>query len=163
MKTDSALRQQLVELLDGENAHLNFDHVIADWPAALRGSKPAGAPHTPWQLLEHLRICQWDILDFCRNPQYKELEFPAGYWPQTPAPPAPTAWDEALAGFRSDLAAMKKMVADPATDLFAPIPHGQGQTILREALLVADHNSYHLGQLALVRRLQKAWPPSGPA
>lgn len=161
MTNDQALRQQLLELLSAENAHLNFEHVTADWPAALRGSKPPGAPHTPWQLLEHLRIAQWDILDFCRNPQYKELEFPAGYWPPSAAPPDTAAWEKSLRAFRADLEAMKKLVADPATDLFAPIPHGQGQTILREALVVADHNSYHLGQLLLLRRLQGAWPASG--
>lgn len=157
-KNDQALRQHVVKLLDWRDAHIGFDQVIADWPAELRAAKPAGAPHSAWQLLEHLRIAQWDILDFCRNPKYKELDFPAGYWPAGDAPPTDDAWKESLRAFRADLAALQKLVANPATDLFAPIPHGQGQTILREALLVADHNAYHLGQLLLLRRLLGAWP-----
>ncbi len=152
-KNDQALRQHVVKLLDWRDAHVGFDKVIADWPAELRAAKPAGAPHSAWQLLEHLRIAQWDILDFCRNPKYKELDFPASYWPAGDAPPTDDAWKESLRVFRADLAALQKLVANPATDLFAPIPHGQGQTILREALLVADHNAYHLGQLLLLRRL----------
>ena len=157
-KNDQALRQHVVKLLDWRDAHIGFDQVIADWPAELRAAKPAGAPHSAWQLLEHLRIAQWDILDFCRNPKYKELDFPAGYWPAGDTPPTDDAWKESLRAFRADLAALQKLVANPATDLFAPIPHGQGQTILREALLVADHNAYHLGQLLLLRRLLGAWP-----
>ncbi len=152
-KNDQALRQHVVKLLDWRDAHISFDKVIADWPAELRAAKPAGAPHPAWQLLEHLRIAQWDILDFCRNPKYKELDFPAGYWPAGNTPPTDDAWKESLRAFRADLEAMQRLVANPATDLFAPIPHGQGQTILREALLVADHNAYHLGQLLLLRRL----------
>ncbi|MEE8201108.1 MAG: DinB family protein, partial [Candidatus Acidoferrales bacterium] len=148
----------LLKHLDAEAAHVGFEKIVDDWPAALRGTKPAGAAHTPWQLLEHLRIAQWDILDFCRNPNYQELEFPAGYWPATEAPPSESAWEESIKAFRADLEEMKKLVADPKTDLFARIPHGEGQTYLREALLVASHNSYHLGQLVLLRRLQGAWP-----
>ncbi len=157
-KNDQALRQHVVKLLDWRDAHIGFDQVIADWPDELRAAKPAGAPHSAWQLLEHFRIAQWDILDFCRNPKYKELDFPAGDWPAGDAPPTDDAWKESLRAFRADLAALQKLVANPATDLFAPIPHGQGQTILREALLVADHNAYHLGQLLLLRRLLGAWP-----
>jgi uncharacterized damage-inducible protein DinB len=157
-KNDQALRQHVVKLLDWRDAHIGFHQVIADWPAELRAAKPAGAPHSAWQLLEHLRIAQGDILDFCRNPTYKELDFPAGYWPAGDTPPTDDAWKESLRAFRADLAALQKLVANPATDLFAPIPHGQGQTILREALLVADHNAYHLGQLLLLRRLLGAWP-----
>ncbi len=157
-KNDQALRQHVVKLLDRHDAHADFDTVLAGWPAELRAAKPAGAPHSAWQLLEHLRIAQWDILDFCRNPKYKELDFPAGYWPAGDATPTDAAWERSLRAFRADLAALQKLVANPATDLFAPIPHGQGQTILREALLVADHNAYHLGQLLLLRRLLGAWP-----
>ena len=157
-KNDQALRQHLCKLLDWHDAHIGFHQVIAHWPAELRAAKPAGAPHSAWQLLEHLRIAQWDILDFCRNPKYKELDFPAGYWPAGDTPPTDAAWERSLRAFRADLAALQKLVANPATDLFAPIPHGQGQTILREALLVADHNAYHLGQLLLLRRLLGAWP-----
>lgn len=158
MKTTKALRQQLVRLLGWQDAHLDFDAVLADWPAKLRGVKPRGTPHTAWQLLDHLRICQWDILDFCRNPNYRELDF-SDYWPKTPAPPSKTAWQKSIKAFRADLKAMQKLVANPKTNLFARIPWGQGQTILREALLVADHNAYHLGQLLLLRRLLGAWPP----
>ena len=154
-----ALRQQLAKLLDWQDAHLDFAAVVRDWPARLRGARSPGAPNTPWQLLEHMRICQWDILDFSRNSAYRELEFSA-YWPPTQAPPSEKAWEESLRAFRADLAALKTLVADPRTDLFARIPWGTGQTVLREALLVADHNAYHLGQLLLLRRLQGAWPRS---
>ena len=154
-----ALRQQLAKLLDWQDAHLDFDAVVRDWPAALRGAQFPGAPHTPWQLLEHMRICQWDILDFSRNSAYRELEFSA-YWPPTDVPPSEPAWEESLRAFRRDVEAMKKLLANPKTDLFARIPWGSGQTVLREALLVADHNAYHLGQVLLVRRLQGAWPRS---
>jgi uncharacterized damage-inducible protein DinB len=157
MKHDDPLRQHLLELLDGGNAHLDFEAAIADLPAELRGAKPAGLPHTAWRLLEHMRIAQWDILQFSVDPNHVSPEFPAGYWPEGDAPPDPLAWDRSVAACRSDLHSMKELVADPKTDLFAPIGHGQGQTILREALLVADHNSYHLGQLVVLRRLLGAW------
>jgi hypothetical protein len=154
---DQALREHVLDLLKGGGAHLDFEQAIADLPEALRGAKVDGAPHTPWRLLEHLRICQWDILAFSRNPEHRSPEFPDGYWPKGDAPPTPRAWDESVAGFRADLQAMVELVADPQTDLFARIPHGEGQTILREALLVADHNAYHLGQLVLLRRCLGAW------
>jgi len=157
--TGGALRQHLAKLLDWQDAHLDFDAVLRNWPAALRGAQFPGAPHTPWQLLEHMRICQWDILEFSRNPAYQELKF-ADYWPPAPAPPSEKAWEESLRAFRADLAALKKLAADPRTDLFTRIPWGSGQTVLREALLAADHNAYHLGQLLLVRRLQGAWSGS---
>lgn len=158
MSEERALRKHLRWLLRSHDAHLDFDAVLDDWPTKQRGVKPRGAPHTAWQLLEHLRICQWDILDFCRNPNYKEMKF-EHYWPKTEAPPDGWTWEKSLKAFRTDLKAMQKLVADPKTDLFAPIPHGQGQTILREALLTADHNAYHLGQLVLLRRLLGCWPP----
>lgn len=153
-----ALRTHVLELLEGGHAHLDFDAAVADLPEALRGAKPSGLPHTPWRLVEHMRIAQWDILEFTRDRRHVSPAFPRGYWPQGDAPPDPGDWDRSLAAFRADLKAMHDLVADPATDLLAPIPHGQGQTILREALLVADHNSYHLGQLVVVRRLLDAWP-----
>src|SRR5262249_11081110 len=158
MSHDRALRDHLLSLLRGGGAHLDFEKAIADLPPKLRGAKPAGLPHTPWRLLEHLRICQWDILEFSRNPKHVSPQFPAGYWPVGDAPPDDAAWDRSVESFRADLKAMQDLVADPATDLFARIPHGDGQTILREALLVADHNAYHLGQLVTVRRLLGAWP-----
>jgi hypothetical protein len=118
----------------------------------------AGVPHTPWRLLEHLRIAQWDILEFSRNPRHVSPPFPDGYWPTGDAPPESAGWDRSVAAFRADLQAMQDLVADPATDLFAPLAHGDGQTILREALLMADHNAYHLGQLVVLRRALGAWP-----
>jgi hypothetical protein len=159
--TTAALRDHLLYLLRGGGAHLDFEKAIADLPARLRGAKPPGQPHTPWRLLEHLRIAQWDILEFSRSPRHVSPPFPDGYWPAGDAPPDDAAWDRSLAAFRADLKAMQDLVADPATDLFAPIPHGEGQTVLREALLVADHNAYHLGQLVLLRRLLGAWPADG--
>lgn len=134
-------------------AHISFDDAVADFPAHLQGSLPTGAPHTPWQLLEHLRIAQWDILDFCRNAEYQEMKWPDDYWPKTPAPPDSGAWDQSVAAFRADLKAMEELISDPANDLMARLPHGSGQTLLREALLVADHNAYHLGQLVYARRM----------
>jgi hypothetical protein len=153
-----ALREHVLYLLRGGGAHLHFDAAVADLPPKLQGAKPAGLPHSPWRLVEHMRIAQWDILEFSRNPKHVSPQFDAGYWPAGDGPPDDAAWDRSLAGFRADLKAMEELVANPATDLFAPIPHGQGQTILREALLIADHNSYHLGQLVTVRRLLGAWP-----
>jgi hypothetical protein len=155
--TDQALREHLLYLLRGGGAHLDFDRAVAGLPPELRGVKPAGLPYSPWRLLEHLRIAQWDILEFSRNPRHVSPEFPEGYWPDGDAPPDEQAWGSSAAAFRADLRAMQDLVADPATDLFRPIPHGEGQTILREALLVADHNAYHLGQLVVVRRLLGAW------
>jgi hypothetical protein len=136
-----------------EGAHLSFDEAVKGFPIELRGAKPKGAPHTPWQLLEHLRIAQWDILDFSRNPAYQEMKWPDDYWPKTEAPPSVAAWDRSVEQFRRDLKAMEELVSDASVDLTARIPHGTGQTLLREALLVADHNSYHLGQLVFVRKM----------
>jgi hypothetical protein len=153
----TSLREHLLYLLKGGGAHLNFDKAIAGLPAELRGAKPPGVPHTPWRLLEHLRIAQWDILEFTRNPNHVSPLWPGGYWPAGDAPPDDGAWDRSVAAFRADLRAIQDLVADPATDLFRPLPHGAGQTPLREALLVADHNAYHLGQLVVVRRLLGAW------
>jgi hypothetical protein len=157
MTSDQALREHLLYLLRGGGAHLRFDDAIADLPAKLRGAKVNGVPHTPWRLLEHLRLAQWDILEFSRKPKHVSPSFPDGYWPTSDAPPDTAAWDRSIAAFRADLKAMQDLVADPGTDLFARIPHGEGQTILREALLVADHNAYHLGQLVMLRRALGAW------
>jgi hypothetical protein len=160
MSNDQALRKHLIELLDGANAHARFDQVVADFTPKLRGEKPAGLPHSAWMLLEHMRIAQSDIVDFSRNPEYVTLRFPEGFWPQDPSPPDTAAWTKSVKSFHEDLNAMKKLVNDPKTDLFATIPWGDGQTILREALLVADHNSHHLGQLIDLRRLLGIWKPS---
>ena len=161
IEKDQALREHLLYLLRGGGAHLGFDEVIADWPAKLRGVKPPGAQHTGWQLLEHMRIAQWDILEFSRNAKHVSPEFPAGYWPATETPPEKGAWEKSLAAFRADLKAMTKLIADAHTDLCARIPWGEGQTALREALLVADHNAYHLGQLVMLRRMLGTWQESG--
>jgi hypothetical protein len=157
---DRALRKHLVRVLADEQAHLGFESVFPEIPPESRGVKVHGAPHTPWQLLEHLRIAQWDILEFCLNPLHVSPPFPAGYWPPTPAPPDPATWDRSVLAFRADLQSMIALVKNPKTDLFARIPHGQGQTILREALLVADHNAYHIGQAVLLLRLAGAWDES---
>jgi hypothetical protein len=154
----AALREHVLYLLRGGGAHLDFEAAVADLPVALRGAKVPGVPHTPWRLLEHLRIAQWDILEFSRNPHHVSPSFPDGYWPAGDAPPDEAAWERSVAAFRADLQAVRDLVADPASDLFTPLPHGQGQTLLREALLVADHNAYHLGQLVVVRRALGAWP-----
>jgi hypothetical protein len=158
MDKDRALRDHLLYLLKGGGAHLDVDSAIAGLPAKLRGAKPRGVPHSPWRLLEHMRIAQWDILEFSRNAKHVSPKFPDGYWPAGDAPPSPAAWNRSGKAFRADLKAMCDLVANPRTDLFAAIPHGDGQTILREALLVADHNAYHLGQLVAVRRALGAWP-----
>lgn len=152
-----ALREHLVELLASSHAHATFDAYVRDLQAELRGRKVPGAPHTAWQLLEHLRLAQWDILEFSRRPKHVSPAWPDGYWPATPAPPDDGAWDKSVRRFRADLKAMQKLVADPARDLFTPFPHGTGQTLLREALLVADHNAYHIGQLVTLRQLLGAW------
>jgi hypothetical protein len=157
MQKDKSLRQHLLDLLNGGNAHANFDRVVKDLPADLRGKTPKGAEHSPWEILEHLRIAQWDILEFSRNAEHKSPEFPRGYWPASVEPPDDKAWDKSVRAFRKDLRALCDLVADETTDLYAHIPHGDGQTILKEALLTADHNAYHLGQLVLVRRLLGAW------
>jgi DinB superfamily len=154
---DQSLREHLLYLLGGGGAHLDFETAVADLPASTRGVRPPGSPYSAWELLEHMRLAQWDILEFSRNPRHVSPDWPAGYWPAQAAPPDKDAWEKSLNAFRTDLAAMKRLVDDPKTDLYARIPHGDGQTILREALLVADHNAYHLGQLVMVRRLLGAW------
>lgn len=157
----AGLCEPLIYQLKGGGAHLDFDKAVADMPLELRGAKPASVPHTPWRLLEHIRIAQRDILEFTRNPRHVSPSWPEGYWPAGDGPPDDGAWDRSVAAFRADLLAMQALVANPALDLFTPLPHGEGQTALREALLVADHNAYHLGQLVVVRRLLGAWDDAG--
>jgi hypothetical protein len=151
------LRDHLLYLLRGGGAHLSFDKAVAGVPPELRGATVPNLPHTPWRLLEHLRIAQWDIVEFCVNPAHVSPEWPAGYWPAGDGPPDGGAWDRAIAAYRADAGRMEALVADPRTDLYDPLPHGDGQTVLREALLVADHAAYHLGQLIVVRRLLGCW------
>jgi hypothetical protein len=151
------LRAHLVELLSGRGAHVDWKAALTGIPSEFQGVRPDGMPHSVWELLEHMRIAQWDILEFSRNPKHVSPDWPGGYWPETPEPPNAKAWSRSMKLFGRDLAAMKKLVANPRTKLFARIPHGSGQTILREALLVADHNSYHLGEVVLTRRVLGAW------
>jgi DinB superfamily len=151
-----SLRKHLADMLRMKGAHVNIDAAVSDFPVALRGLRPAGAPHSAWQLLEHMRIAQEDILDFSRNPHYQEKKFPDGYWPVTEAPPTEDAWEKSIERFHQDLKEMQELIADTKHDLLARIPHGTGQTLLREALLVADHNAYHLGQLVFLRKMMEA-------
>lgn len=151
------LREHLVALLRGGGAHLGFDDAVADLPVELRGARPRGLPHTPWRLVEHMRLAQQDILEFTRRADWVSPPWPEGYWPEDDAPPSEDAWQGCLAGFQRDLDAMVALVREAETDLFEPMPWGTGQTPLRQAMLVADHNSYHLGQLVTVRRLLGAW------
>jgi hypothetical protein len=151
------LREHVIYLLNGGGAHARFEEVVKDMPEKFRGVKPEGLPHSAWMLLDHLRLAQWDILEFSRNSKHTSPDWPKGYWPKTEAPPSAAAWNKSVQQFRKGLKSMQDLVANPKTDLYARIPWGDGQTILREALLVADHNAYHLGQLVDVRRLLGAW------
>ena len=156
MKSPDPLRQHLINLLTKAEAHVDLESSLKNFPRKLRGAKPDGAPHTPWQLLEHIRIAQWDILEFSRNADHLSPEFPKGYWPKPDQLGTPELWQETIEKFNHDLTEMVGLVANSETDLYAKIPHGEGQTILREALLIADHNAYHLGALAVIARLLKA-------
>ena len=159
MKAEDRLRKQLVSTLGGHGAHIDFDSVVKDFSSDLQGKKAGALPHSAWQLLEHMRIAQADILEFCTNLGYQERKWPDDYWPHNPAPPDKMAWHKAVKAFRRVLKQMQDLIADPERDLYAPIPHGDGQTLLREALLVIDHNSYHLGELVGVRQQLGIWPP----
>lgn len=154
---DQKLRKQIVEFLSGRGAHVDWKASFRGVPPKLRGVRPSGFPHSLWELLEHMRIAQSDILEFSRDAKHVSPDWPTGYWPAAPAPPNAKAWDKSLKAFARDLEAMQKLVANRKTDLFAKIPHGTGQTIMREALLVADHNAYHLGQVLAVRKILGNW------
>lgn len=158
MDSDRALREQLARILDWGSAHMTLEQAVADFPPEYMNVRPPNVPYTPWQLLEHIRLAQWDILDFCRNPNYVEMEWPKAYWPAPGEEADQTRWNATLEAFRADLAALREMALDATVDLFVPIPHGQGQTILREILLVADHNTYHLGEFAILRQVMGSWP-----
>jgi len=153
MSDKQSLREHLLYLLRGGGAHINFETLIADFPVEIINGKVEGVPYTPWQLLEHMRLAQWDIVRFSIDPEHVSPEFPEGYWPPPDTLADHHRWHETLQAFRADLKEMKRLVADQSTDLFQEIKHGGGQTILREALLVADHNSYHLGALAMLKRI----------
>ncbi|HWF08416.1 MAG TPA: DinB family protein [Bryobacteraceae bacterium] len=147
-----SLRNELDRLLGGKGAHTTFDEGVAGFPANLRGVRPEGSPHSAWEVLEHLRIAQWDMLEFSRDTKHKSPAWPEGYWPKNPEPLSAAAWDESIQHFHRDLAAMRSLVANPESDLFTPFAHGDGQTLLREALQLADHNAYHTGELIFLRR-----------
>ena len=155
----ASLRMHVLEFLRAGHAHVTFDDAVKGLPVALRGKRVRGAPYSAWELVEHIRIAQRDILDYSRNTDgsYKSKQWPADYWPSRPAPPSAKAWDTSLRAIRKDRRAMERMIMNPRADLFAPFPWGDGQTLLREALLIADHNSYHIGQILLLRRLLSVW------
>ena len=155
---ERALRDQLARLLRGGMAHMTFDEAVADFPLDRINERPPNVPYTPWHILEHLRITQWDILDFMRNPDYKELSWPAQYWPAPDAVTDADGWARTIAEFNADFAAICAIAADPQTDLYARIPWGDGQIILREILLVADHNAHHIGEFAILRQVMGTWP-----
>lgn len=152
-----ALRAELDRLLSGHGAHADFEAAVADLPAKLRGKKPEGAAHSMWEVIEHLRIAQSDMLEFSRDAKHVSPEWPSEYWPNHAEPGSDAAWGNSLNAFRRDLKAMRELVADPKSDLFAPFAHGEGQTLLREAMQLADHNAYHVGELILLRRMLGAW------
>ena len=153
------IRDHIVKLLGWEEAHVGFDTAVADLSAELRGRRVPGFAHSAWELVEHLRLAQRDLLDFCRDPGYQAPKWPDDYWPASAAPPDATSWDRSIAAFKADRRELQAFVADPAIDLPARIPHGTGQTYLRSILLVADHNAYHVGQLVALRQQLGAWEP----
>jgi len=158
MNQQEQLRQQLARMLDWHEAHADLGTASKDFPAELRGTVPPGMPYSAWQLLEHIRIALWDILEFSRDPKHKSPQWPEGYWPATVAPPDDDAWDKSMNSIRKHLEEMRKLVLNRSHDLFKPLAHGESHTLLREVLLAADHNAYHLGQLVLVRKSLGAWP-----
>ena len=159
MNTDQALRQHVLYLLNMKGAHLTFDDAVADFPEQMINVFPSNVPYTPWHLVEHLRLAQWDIVEYARDPAHVSPEWPVGYWPARDATTDMAGWQHSIDEFRSELQVMQDMVADPSVDLTAPIPHGyDGHTVLREALLLADHNAYHVGELAILRQVMNAWP-----
>jgi hypothetical protein len=159
VNSDQTLRQQVLNLLRMKGAHMSFNDAVADFPEQMINAFPPNLPYTPWHLLEHLRITQWDIVEYVRDPQHVSPQWPVGYWPAREATTDMTGWNHSIEQFRYDLKVMQDLVADASVDLFAPIPHGyDGHTVLREALLLADHNAYHVGELAILRQVMNAWP-----
>ncbi len=157
MDIDPIVREQLRALLEGGNAHMTFDEAVANFPREQMNTRPQNVPYTPWQLLEHIRMAQWDILEFIRNPQYVSPPWPEGFWPEESARADEVTWEKTLASFRADLESLLAMVADPKVDLYLPIQHGDGQNILREILVVADHNAYHISEFATYRQVMGTW------
>jgi hypothetical protein len=157
METNRVVREQLVQLLAHSNAHMRFEEAVSDFLMAHINTVFPNGSYTPWHLLEHLRLTQWDILDFIRNPNYQEIEWPRDYWPAPDRMATEADWLRTIESFQADLAALQALVSDPQTDLYAPIPHGSGQTIFREILVVADHNAYHIGEFAIMRQVMGTW------
>ncbi len=157
MSNDNLIRQHLVELLQKGHAHMSFSEAVVDFPQEYINTKPPNVPYTFWHLIEHLRLTQWDIIDFCQNQDYKYLKWPDNYWPEKTAKATRKIWDQSIAQFKQDLKTMIKIVKDPKTDLYAQIPWGRGQTYIGEALLVADHNAYHVGELGILRQVVRNW------
>lgn len=153
---EKKFREQISKILNKSEAHVDWKEALEKVPVKARGVRPPGSPHSLWELLEHARIAQWDILEFSRDPKHVSPDFPSGYWPDSPEPPSEAAWEKSAKDFLKDMESMAKLFVD-AKDILSAIPHGSGQTILREALLSADHNAYHLGQFVLIRRLLGNW------
>jgi len=160
MPNDQVLREQILQLLTGRNAHYTFEDAVADFPMEAINRRPPNVPYTPWHLVEHLRIAQWDILEFMRDPDHVSPDWPKGYWPDPQAATNPAGWQQSLDRFRADLAAIETIVQDPKLDITAELPHAAGYTYLREFLLVADHNAYHIGEFAILRQIMSTWPES---
>jgi hypothetical protein len=160
MNADTVLREQLLALLRGGNAHMNLDQAVADFPMDHINTRPPNVSYTPWHLVEHLRRTQLDILEFIRDPDYVSPEWPKGYWPDQDETTDRAGWEKSILEFRADLESIMELVKDPHTDFFSPIPHAPGYTIFREVLLVADHNAYHIGEFAILRQVMNTWPAS---
>ncbi len=159
MDPDQSTREHVGDLMTWRSAHVEFDRVVKNVPEELRGRRPASLPYSLWELLEHIRLAQHDILDFCINPRYETLKWPDDFWPVEPEPPEREQWQHSIDTYRRDRQAMLDLVQDDEVDLHGAIPHGDGQTYLREALLAADHTAYHVGQMVLIRRILGIWPP----
>jgi hypothetical protein len=157
MGSEQIIREQLLALLKGGHAHMTFDAAVADFPLDAINRKPPNVPYSPWHLLEHIRLAQWDILEFIRNPAHISPDWPAGYWPLPDAQADAAQWQQTIAAFRADLKSLEELVADPGTDLFAPLPQGLPYTIFREIMVVASHNSYHIGEFAILRQVMNTW------
>jgi DinB superfamily len=160
MTDDRALRAQLIRLLEADDAHMTFEEAIADFPDEAINAQPPNVGYTPWHLVEHLRITQWDILEYVRNPDWVSPDWPVGYWPSPDAIATRAEFDASVGRFLEDRAALSELVADPAWDLTAPIPHTPGHTLLREITIVGDHNAYHVGEFAVLRQVMGTWPPN---
>lgn len=157
MTSDQVVRQQLLALLNGGNAHMTFEQAVADFPDEHFNTRPLNIPYTPWHILEHLRIAQWDILDFIRNPDYITPEWPKEYWPDSEATAHQEQWDKTINSFLENLQSLRDIVSDPETDLYGPIPHAPDYNIFREMLVVSDHNAYHIGEFAILRQVMSTW------